>query len=322
MKAIRVPHHGGADVLRLEDVPVPSPQPAEALVKIQAIGVNYIDIYFREGLYKTQLPFIDGQEGAGIVEAAGPEAAGVQPGDRVAWCGLLGAYAEYAVVPADRLVPVPAALDFRQAAAAMVQGMTAHYLATSTWPLQKGHTALVHAAAGGVGLLLVQIAKMRGARVFGTVSTEEKAQLARQAGADQVILYSSQDFQAEVMRLTGGAGLEVAYDSVARTTWEKSLHSLKPRGMLVLYGNASGAAPPIDPLLLSQRGSVFLTRPKLGDYVATRQELLQRAGEVFDWIVSGMLKLRIEHVYPLAEAARAQQDLEGRRTTGKILLIP
>jgi len=322
MKAVRIHAHGGAEALRYEEMAVPSPGAGEALVKIEVAGVNFIDIYFRQGLYKAALPLTLGQEAAGIVEKLGPGVDGVAPGDRVAYAGVLGAYAEYAVAPANRLVPLPAGIDTRSAAAALLQGMTAHYLATSTFPLQAGHTALVHAAAGGVGLLLVQMAKMRGARVLATVSTGEKAQLARQAGADEVILYTSQDFEAEVMRLTGGAGVEVAYDSVARATWEKSLRSLCPRGMLVLYGNSSGAAPAIDPLLLSQRGSLFLTRPKLGDYTATRAELLQRAGEVFGWVADERLKLRIEHVFPLPEAARGQQALEGRQTTGKVLLIP
>ncbi|MBI3698449.1 MAG: quinone oxidoreductase [Acidobacteria bacterium] len=322
MKAIRVHQHGGAEVLRYEDVPVPSPGPGEALVKIEAAGVNFIDIYFRQGLYKSALPIILGQEAAGMVEAVGAGVSDVKAGDRVAYAGTLGAYAQYAAAPAARLVKLPGGIDARSAAAAMLQGMTAHYLATATFPLGPGHTALVHAAAGGVGLLLIQMAKMRGARVFGTVSTEEKARLAREAGADEAILYTSQDFQAETMRLTGGKGVDVVYDSVAKTTWEKSLHSLRPRGMLVLYGNASGAAPAIDPLLLSQRGSLFLTRPKLGDYTATREELLQRAGDVLGWVASGKLKLRIEHVYPLEQAAEAQQALEGRRTTGKVLLIP
>ncbi len=322
MKAVRIHEHGGAEVLRYEEIPTPSPGPGEALVRVEAAGVNFIDIYYRQGLYKASLPLTGGQEAAGIVESLGPGAAEVAPGDRVAYAGTLGAYAQYAVVPAARLVKLPPGVDSRQAAAAMLQGMTAHYLATATFPLASGHTALVHAAAGGVGLLLVQMAKMRGARVFGAVSTGEKAKLARQAGADEVILYTSQDFQAEVMRLTGGAGVDVVYDSVARATWEKSLHSLRPRGMLVLYGNSSGPAPPIDPLLLTQRGSLFLTRPKLGDYVATREELLARAGEVLGWVAAGRLQVRAEHVFPLADAARAQQALEQRLTTGKVLLIP
>src|SRR5262249_29566048 len=265
MKAIRIRESGGPDVLRYEDLPVPSPGPEEALVKVEAVGVNFIDIYFRQGLYKAALPLTLGQEAAGVVEAVGSRVGDVAAGDRVAYAGMLGAYAQYAVAPAARLVKLPPGIDSRSGAAAMLQGMTAHYLATSTFPLQPGQTALVHAAAGGVGLLLIQIAKMRGARVFGTVSTEEKARLARDAGADEVILYTSQDFEAESKRLTNGTGVNVVYDSVARTTWEKSLNSLRPRGMLVLFGNASGPALAIDPLLLTQRGSLFLTRPKLSD---------------------------------------------------------
>ena len=322
MKAVLIHEHGGAEVLRYEEIPTPSPGPGEALVRVEAAGVNYIDIYYRQGLYQASLPLTEGQEAAGVVESLGPGATEVAPGDRVAYAGALGAYAQYAVVPAARLVKLPSGVDSRQAAAAMLQGMTAHYLVTTTFPLASGQAALVHAAAGGVGLLLIQMAKMRGARVFGTVSTAEKAKLARQAGADEVILYTSQDFPAEVMRLTGCAGVDVVYDSVAHTTWEKSLQSLRPRGMLVLYGNSSGPAPPIDPLLLTQRGSLFLTRPKLGDYVATREELLARAGEVLDWVAAGRLQVRAEHVFPLADAARAQQALEERRTTGKVLLIP
>lgn len=322
MKAVRIHENGGAEVLRCEEVAAPAPGAGEALVKIEAVGVNFIDIYFRLGLYKAALPITLGQEAAGVVEAVGSGVAEVRPGDRVAYAGVLGSYAEHAVAPAARLVKLPAGVDARSAAAAMLQGMTAHYLACDTFPLGPGHTALVHAAAGGVGLLLTQMAKMRGARVIASVGSAEKAQLARQAGADEAIVYTGQDFQAEALRLTGGKGVDVVYDSVAKVTWEKSLYSLRPRGMLVLFGNASGAAPPIDPLLLNQRGSLFLTRPKLGDYTATREELLARAGEVLGWVASGKLKLRIEHVYPLAEAAQAQRALEGRQTTGKILLIP
>ena len=322
MKAVRIHENGGAEMLRYEEAPAPEPKAGEALVKIEAVGVNFIDIYFRQGLYKAGLPMTLGQEAAGVVESVGPGVSEVKAGDRVAYAGVLGSYAEYAVAPAARLVTLPAGVEARQAAAAMLQGMTAHYLATTTFPLGPAHTALVHAAAGGVGLLLIQMAKMRGARVIGTVGSQEKAALARQAGADEVIVYTEQDFQMEVLRLTGGAGVDVVYDSVAKATWEKSLHSIKPRGMLVLYGNASGAAPAIDPLLLSQRGSLFLTRPKLGDHTATRAELLARAGEVLGWVAAGKVKLRLEHVYPLSEAAAAQRALEGRQTTGKILLIP
>jgi len=322
MKAIRIHHTGGADALRYEEIPRPAAGSGEALLRIEAVGVNFIDIYFRQGLYSAPLPLVLGQEAAGVVEEVGAGVEGVRPGDRVGYAGVLGAYSQYAAVPAARLVPLPAAVDARCGAAALLQGMTAHYLACDTFPLGPAHTALVHAAAGGVGLLLVQIAKMRGARVIATVSTEAKAELARQAGADEVILYSSQDFQVESSRLTGGRGVDVVYDSVARVTWEKSLHSLRPRGMLALYGNSSGPAPAIDPLLLTQRGSLFLTRPKLGDHVAGREELLARAGEVLGWVAAGRLRLRIEHVFPLGEAARAQQELESRRTTGKVLLIP
>jgi NADPH2:quinone reductase len=322
MQAIRVHQHGGAEVLQLEEIPVPTPGKGEALVKIEASGVNFIDTYFRQGLYKAPLPLTLGQEAAGVVEKIGEGVTGLAPGDRVAYAGVQGSYAQYAVVPAARLVPVPAGIDSRSAAGVMLQGMTAHYLATGTFPLERGHTALVHAAAGGVGLLLIQMAKMRGARVFGTVGTPAKAELARQAGADEVILYATQDFEAEAKRLTGGAGVDVVYDSVARDTWEKSLNSLRPRGMLVLFGNSSGPAPAIDPLMLTARGSLYLTRPKLGDYTITREDLLARAGEVLGWVASGKLRVRLEHTYPLAQAADAHRALEGRQTTGKILLIP
>lgn len=322
MKAVRIHENGGAEVLRYEEVPTPAPGAGEALVKIEAVGVNFIDIYFRQGLYKATLPITLGQEAAGVVESVGPGVTEVRPGDRVAYAGVLGSYAEHAVVSAARLVTLPAGVDARSAAAVMLQGMTAHYLACDTFPLRPSHTALVHAAAGGVGLLLTQMAKMRGARVIASVGSTEKAQLARQAGADETVVNTEQDFQAEALRLTGGKGVNVVYDSVGKATWEKSLYSLRPRGMLVLFGNASGPAPPIDPLLLTQRGSLYLTRPKLGDYTLTREELLARAGEVLGWLASGKLKLRIEHVYPLAEAAQAQQALEGRKTTGKVLLIP
>jgi NADPH2:quinone reductase len=322
MKAIRIHQNGGAEMLRYEEVATPTAGSGEALVKIEAAGVNFIDIYIREGLYKTALPATLGQEGAGVVESVGAGVADLKPGDHVAYAGTVGSYAQYAVVPAARLVKVPPGIDSRSAAAAMLQGMTAHYLVTSTFPLQKGHTALVHAAAGGVGLLMIQMAKMRGARVMGTVSTEDKARLAREAGADEVVLYNSQDFEAEARRFTGGVGLDVVYDSVGRSTWEKSLQSLRPRGMLVLFGNASGPVPPIDPLLLSQRGSLYLTRPKLGDYTITREELLQRAGELLGWIAGGKLRLRMEHIFPLEQAGQAQEALAGRKTTGKILLIP
>jgi NADPH2:quinone reductase len=321
MKAIRVHEVGGPEVLRFEDVPVPSPAAEQALVKLEAIGVNYIDIYFRSGLYKASLPFTPGMEAAGTVEAVGAGVTGVRAGDRVAYAPQFGAYAEYAVVPTDRLVPVPAGLDTRSGAAAMLQGMTAHYLVSSTYPLKAGDTALVHAAAGGVGLLLIQMAKMRGARVFGTVSTPEKAALAKDAGADEVIRYTEQDFEAEVMRLTGGKGVNVVYDSVAKTTFDKSLSCLAPRGMLALFGQSSGPIPALDVARLS-KSSAFLTRPGLAAYTATRAELSQRATDVFSWIVSGRLKLLIHKTLPLKDAPEAHRLLAGRQTVGKVLLVP
>jgi len=306
----------------LVDVPVPEPKAGEAVVKLAASGVNFIDVYNREGRYKVPLPFILGQEGAGEVASIGKEVKSVKTGDRVAWTSILGAYAEYAAVPADRLVPIPAGVSDQQAAATMLQGMTAHYLAYDSFPLKPGETALVHAAAGGVGLLLVQMAHNIGARVIATVSTDEKARLARDAGADDIILYTQQDFEAETKRLTGGKGVDVVYDSVGKTTFEKGLSILRPRGMMVLFGGSSGAVPPFDPIVLTQRGSLFLTRPSLGAYIATREELAARSGAVFTMIGAGRLKLRIEHTYPLAEAPRAHRELEGRKTTGKLLLIP
>src|SRR5213594_23467 len=322
MKAIRVHAPGGPETLRYEDVEQPVPGPGQVLVKIEAAGVNFIDVYQRTGHYKAPVPFTLGQEAAGTVAAVGSGVAEPNVGDRVAYTAILGAYAEYAVVPADRVVRLPDGVSARQGAAAMLQGLTAHYLATTTYPLKVGDACLVHAAAGGVGLLLFQIAKLRGARVLGTVSTREKAALARAAGADEVILYTEQDFESEVKRLTSGAGLQVVYDSVGRTTFDKGLNCLARRGLMVLYGQSSGPVGPFDPLLLSQKGSLFLTRPTLGDYIATRAELLQRAGEVLGWIKSGKLKLRIDHEFPLAQAAEAHRALEGRKTTGKVLLIP
>jgi NADPH2:quinone reductase len=322
MKAIRVHAHGGPEVLQYEEVPQPAPGRGEALVRIAAAGVNYIDTYHRRGLYKVPLPFTPGVEAAGVVEAVGPEVSEVQVGDRVAYTGPLGAYAEYAVVPASRLVELPEAIDFPTAAAVLLQGMTAHYLTHSTYPLKPGDTALVHAAAGGVGLLLVQVAKMRGARVIGTVSTEEKAALAKEAGADEVILYTRQDFEAEVRRLTDGRGVEVVYESVGKDTFDKSLNCLAPRGYLVLFGQSSGPVPPFDPQVLNQKGSLFLTRPTLQHYVATREELLQRAGDVFGWVASGRLKVRVDSTFKLEEAAEAHRRLEGRQSAGKILLVP
>lgn len=322
MKAIRVTATGGPDALRLEDVPRPQPGAGQALVRIEAAGVNFVDVYQRTGLYPIPGPFTPGQEAGGVVEAVGAGVTGIKPGDRVAYTGVLGAYAEYAAVPAERLVPLPEGVSTRQGAALMLQGMTAHYLATSTYPLRPGDACLVHAAAGGVGLLLVQIAKLRGARVIGTVSTPEKAALARAAGADEVILYTEQDFEAEVKRLTGGAGLQVVYDSVGRTTFEKGLNCLAPRGMMVLYGQSSGPVGPFDAQVLNRKGSLFLTRPSLHHYVATRRELLERAGDVLGWFRAGKLDLRIGREFPLERAADAHRELEGRRTTGKVLLLP
>ena len=322
MKAIQVQKTGGPEVLTLVDLPVPKPKANEAVVKIAAIGVNFIDVYFREGRYPAPLPFIDGQEAAGTVTEVGSEVKTVKPGDRVAYTGVIGSYAEYAAVPADRLVHVPDKITDQQAAAAMLQGMTAHYLVNSTYPLKKGETALIHAAAGGVGLLLVQMTKNIGARAIGTVGTEEKAKLAREAGADEVILYTQKDFEAETKRLTENKGVHVVYDGVGKSTFEKGLNVLRPRGYMVLFGGASGAVPPFDPIALSQKGSLFLTRPSLIHYIATRQELEQRSSDIFNMILAGKLKLRIGHTYELEEVQQAHRDLEGRKTTGKILLVP
>jgi NADPH2:quinone reductase len=322
MKAIQVKQVGGPEVMKLAELPTPQPKAHEAVVKLAASGVNFIDVYVREGRYKAPLPFVPGQEGAGVVMAVGAEVKSVKVGDHVAWAGLLGSYAEYAAVPADRLVPVPQGVNDREAAAAMLQGMTAHYLSHDTYPLKRGETALVHAAAGGVGLLLVQMAHNIGVRVIATVSTEEKAKLARAAGADEVILYTQADFETETKRLTGGKGVDVVYDSVGKTTFDKGLNVLRPRGMMVLFGGSSGAVPPFDLIALSQKGSLYVTRPTLGHYTATREDLVARSGAVFGMMASGKLKLRIEHTYPLAEAEKAHRDLEGRKTTGKLLLIP
>jgi len=322
MKAIQVKQTGAPEVMELVELPVPEPKANEAVVKLAASGVNFIDVYHREGRYKVPLPFIPGQEGAGQVVAVGSDVKSVKIGDRVAWTMTLGSYAEYAAVPADRLVPIPPGVTDQQAAAAMLQGMTAHYLAYDTYPLKRGETALVHAAAGGVGLLLVQMAHNIGARVIATVSTEEKAKLAREAGADEIILYTHKDFEAETKRLMGGKGVDVVYDSVGKTTFEKGLNILRPRGMMALFGGSSGAVPPFDLIQLSQKGSLYVTRPMLGNYIATREELLARSGAVFAMIASGKLTLRIQHTYSLAEAQRAHRELEGRKTTGKLLLIP
>ena len=322
MKAIQVKQTGGPEVLQLVDLPVPQPKPNEAVVKIAASGVNFIDVYQREGRYKVSLPFVLGQEGAGVVASVGSDVKSVKVGDHVAWTSVLGSYAEYAAVPADRLVPVPQGVSDRDAAAVMLQGMTAHYLCHDTYPLKRGETALVHAAAGGVGLLLVQMAHNIGARVIATVSTEDKAKLARQAGADDVILYTQADFEVETKRLTAGKGVDVVYDGVGKTTFEKGLNVLRPRGYMVLFGGSSGAVPPFDLVQLSQKGSLFVTRPTLGHYTASREELVSRSSDVFGMIAAGKLKLRIEHTYKLADAQQAHRDLEGRKTTGKLLLLP
>jgi len=322
MKAIQVQKTGGPEALALVDLPVPKPKANEAVVKTAAIGVNFIDVYFREGRYPSALPFVDGQEAAGRVTEVGSDVKSVKPGDSVAYTGVIGAYAEYAAVPADRLVHVPDKITDQQAAAAMLQGMTAHYLVNSTYPLKKGETALIHAAAGGVGLLLVQMAKNIGARAIGTVGSEEKAKLAREAGADEVIVYTQQDFEIETKRLTEKKGVHVVYDGVGKSTFEKGLNVLRPRGYMVLFGGASGAVPPFDPIALSQKGSLFLTRPSLIHYIATRQELEQRSNDVFNMILAGKLRLRIGHIYKLEEVQQAHRDLEGRKTTGKILLAP
>jgi NADPH2:quinone reductase len=322
MKAIQVQKTGGPEVLLLADLPTPKPKANEALIQIKACGVNFIDVYYREGRYPTALPFIDGQEASGVVTEVGSEVTNVKPGDRVAYTGALGGYAEYAAVPADRLVRISDKLDFRQAAAAMLQGMTAHYLCRSAYALRRGETALIHAAAGGVGLLLVQMAKILGARVIGTAGSDEKAQLARDAGADEMIVYTREDFEAETKRLTGGKGVDVIYDGVGKSTFDKDLNLLRPRGYLVLFGGASGAVPPFDLMKLAQKGSLFITRPSLAHYITSREELEQRANDVLGMIAAGELKLRIAHTYPLAEAAQAHRDLEERKTTGKVLLIP
>jgi NADPH:quinone reductase len=320
MKAIQVAETGGPENMKLVDVPTPTPGPKQALVRIAVAGVNFIDVYFRIGLYKAERPITLGNEGAGTVEAVGPEVTEVAPGDRVAYAMTRGSYAEYALAPAAQLVKIPDHVDFPQAAAAMLQGMTAHYLTQSTWPLKPGDSCLVHAAAGGAGGLTVQMAKMAGARVFATVGSQEKARIAREHGADETIVYTEQDFEAEVKRATGGRGVDVVYDSVGKTTFEKSLNCLRPRGLMVLFGQSSGPVPPFDPTILNGKGSLFLTRPSLGYYLLTRDELLWRAGDVLNWISQGKLKLSIYRTYPLADAAQAHRDLESRRTTGKLLL--
>ena len=322
MKAIRIHETGGPEVLRLEEVPDPQPGPGEAVVRLEASGLNFIEVYQRTGLYRSALPFIPGGEGAGRVVAVGPNVSEVKPGDRVASTSLRGSYGELAWAPIDKLVPVPDEVETSVAAAVLLQGLTAHYLATSTYPLAQGSWCLIHAAAGGVGLLLCQMAKARGARVIGTVSTEEKAALATQAGADHVVLYTRQDFVSEARRLTGGHGVAVVYDSVGESTFEGSLNSLAPRGMLVLFGQSSGPVPPVDPQVLNAKGSLYLTRPTLTHYTASRDELLTRARDLFAWMEAGKLQVRIDRTYPLADAAAAHRALEGRETKGKVLLLP
>lgn len=322
MKAVRVHHIGGPEVLRYEDAPKPTPGAGQARVRVNAVGVNFVEVYQRTGLYPLPLPFIPGSEAAGIVDQVADDVTTVKVGQRVASQSFTGAYAEYALAPADRLIVLPDRVTERTGAAVMLQGMTAHYLAHSTYPLSSGNICLVHAAAGGVGLLLCQTARRRGARVIGTVSTEEKARLAREAGAQDVILYTQQDFQAETMKLTGQGGVDVVYDSVGRTTFAKGLDCLAPRGMMVLYGQSSGPVGSFDPQILNQKGSLFLTRPSLGHYVAAKAELLERASAVLGWVAEGTLEVRIHREFPLAAAAEAHRELESRRTTGKLLLIP
>ena len=322
MKAIRIRENGGPEVLRLETIEDPVPGPGELVVRVEAVGVNFIEIYQRKGIYKAPLPLTPGEEGAGTVTAVGPGVADVRIGDRVVSYNLRGSYAELALVAADRVVVVPDDLDTRTAAAVLLQGITAHYLVTSVYALQPGDTCLVHAAAGGVGLLLCQMAKRRNAIVIGTVSSEAKARLAREAGADEVILYTKQDFVAEVARITSGKLVRVVYDSVGVTTFEKSLECLAPRGMMALFGQSSGVVPPFDPLLLLRRGSLFMTRPTIAHYTATRDELVWRAGDVLGWVRDGSLTVRIDRAVPLADAAEAHRALEGRGTTGKVLLVP
>jgi NADPH2:quinone reductase len=322
MKAIRIHGFGGPEVLSEDDLPLPEPEPGQARIKIKASGVNFIDTYHRKGLYQGQMPLTLGQEGAGLVDALGEGVSEVRPGDRVVYASVQGAYADYALVPAAQLVSIPEDVSFEQAAAAMLQGLTAHYLAFSTYPLKPGDTALVHAAAGGVGRLLVQIAKLCGARVIGTASTDEKIALARSGGADEVIGYTREDFETATRRLTNGRGVDVVYDSVGKTTFDQSLSCLRPRGYMVLYGQSSGPVPPLDPQVLNRKGSLFLTRPTLGHYIATREELVSRTTDLFGWIAKGQLDVRIDQTFPLSQAADAHRYLEDRQTKGKVLLIP
>jgi len=322
MKAVVVTKTGGPEVLEYKDVPKPELKPNQALVEIKAAGLNFIDVYFREGRYPTPLPFVVGQEAAGVVSEIGAEVTDVKVGDRVAYSGLQGSYAEFAAVNADRLVNIPDGVSFEQAAALMLQGMTAHYLVKSTYPLKAGATLLVHAAAGGVGQLLVQMAKMIGAEVIATAGTEEKIQIAKQAGADHAILYTKEDFEAETKRITGGKGVHVVYDGVGKSTFDAGLRCLRPRGYMVLFGGASGAVPPFDLIKLSQMGSLFITRPTLGHYIATREELEWRANDVLGWVASGKLKVSIGQTYKFSDATQAHRNLEARKTTGKSLLLP
>jgi NADPH2:quinone reductase len=322
MHAIRVSQPGGPEALEYQDIPTPEPGTGQALVQVKAIGVNFIDVYHRTGRYPLQFPITLGQEGAGVVAAVGPGVTDFEPGDRVAWVLQMGSYAEYAVLPTAKLIPVPLGVEDQIAAAGVLQGLTAHYLVMDTYPLKPGDVALIHAAAGGVGLLLTQLAKQQGARVIATVSTEEKARLAREAGADEIILYTQQDFEAETKRLTDGQGVHVVYDSVGKTTFEKGLNCLRPRGYMVLFGGSSGPAPMIDPITLMNKGSLFLTRPTLGHYVPDRAALLKRASDVFNRIATAKLQVWIGATYPLKDAAQAHRDLEARLTTGKVLLLP
>lgn len=320
MRGILIKRLGGPEVLEYGELPDPKPGPGEALIRVRVAGVNFTDVYSRTGMYPGTLPFTPGVEGVGVVEELGSGVSDVKVGDRVGWVMLKGGYAELAAIPADRLVPIPASVNDRTAAAILLQGMTAHFLLRDCYRVSQGEWILIHAAAGGVGLLMTQIAHRIGARIIGTTSTEEKAALAREAGANEIVLYTKEDFQAAARRITGGAGVSVVYDSVGKTTFDKSLDSLRPRGYMVLFGSSSGAVPPLDPQVLNRKGSLFLTRPTLGNYVSSREELLLRARELFDWVSKGELKVRAEHEYPLANAAQAHTDLEGRKTTGKLLL--
>ncbi len=322
MKAIRVQHTGGPEVMEIAELPIPQPKPNGALVKVSVAGVNSIDVQFRDGMMKMPLPFIPGQEGAGVVTAVGPQTKIVKVGDRVAWSGTLGSYAEYVAAEAEHLVPIPAGVTDQQAAAVMMQGLTAHYLVNDAHKLKAGETALVHAAAGGVGLLLVQMAHAIGARVIGTVSSDEKVRLAREAGADEVVVFTRQDFEAEVKRLTDGKGVEVVYDGVGKATFEKNLNVMRLRGMLVLYGMSSGPVPPVDPAKLSEKGSLYMARTTLAHFTATREELLARTSALFGMIAEGKLKIPIAKTYPLAEAVPAHRDMEARTLAGKLLLVP